>query len=366
MNLLPNLQFHPHRSFGARVIFAGLWFCLGLALCDSIWSESPISVSTAVAQDLDDDFEMVAAAANNGGLEFLSEGNMPKTVEQLRSMEKVFSEVIETVAPATVNIAVGQAQGSGVVVSRDGFILTAAHVITRPNLDATITFPDGKKVSAVTLGVNPRADSGMLKITDEGKWPFLDVGESEPLERGQWVLAIGHPGGLTEGRGLVYRAGRIVNADQRTITTDCTLVGGDSGGPLVDLSGYVIGIHSRIGARLTDNFHVPIDRFSIDWDQFTSSKVVGIEKAYLGVEIDPENRRIVKIASVLEREGAEKAGMKAGDIVIKINDRPTTTQAAFRRVMKTLKPDEIANFVVKRDDEEIELEVKLGYHHIDR
>ena len=359
MKLLPNRNYHPRRSFVLRLLFAGLSLCIFDGLCDFCQITTP----ALIAQDKDEEFEIVAAAANNGGLEFLKDSSIPTSIEQLREMEKVFAEVAKTVAPATVNIAVGQAQGSGVVVSRDGFILTAAHVITRPNLDATITFPDGSKVSAITLGVNPRADSGMLKITEKGKWPFLDVGESEPLERGQWVMAIGHPGGLTEGRGLVYRTGRIVSLDERVITTDCTLVGGDSGGPLVDLSGYVIGIHSRIGGRLTENHHVPVDRFSIDWDQFVSSKVVGVERAYLGVEIDQESQRIVKIARVIEREGAGKAGMKSGDIIIKLNDKATNSQAAFRRLMKKLKPGEVANIVVKRGDEEVELEVTLGYHH---
>lgn len=359
MKLLLNRDYRPRRSFAIRMLLAALSLCLGDCLLDC-----QITTPALFAQDLDEDFE-IATTANNGGLEFLNESSIPKSIEQLRAMEKVFADVIESVAPATVNIAVGQAQGSGVVVSRDGYVLTAAHVITRPNLDATITFPDGSKVSAITLGVNPRADSGMLKITDEGKWPFLDIGESAPLERGQWVMAIGHPGGLTEGRGLVYRAGRIVSLSETVITSDCTLVGGDSGGPLVDLSGYVIGIHSRIGGRLTQNHHVPVDRFSIDWDQFASSKIVGIERAYLGVEIDRENLRIVKIVRVLEREGAGKGGMKSGDVVIKVNDIATTSQAAFRRAMKKLKPNDVAKFVVKRGDEEVELEITLGYHHVE-
>ena len=322
-----------------------------------------ISTSNLKAQaDEEIEFDLITAPAN-AGLEFLNDGKGPSSVEQLKAMQKVFGDVIESVAPATVNIAVGEAQGSGVVVSRDGYVLTAAHVITRPNLDAVITFQDGSRVDAVTLGVNPFADSGMLKITEKGKWPFVDIGESQPLEKGQWVIAIGHPGGLTVGRGLVYRAGRIISAEENVLATDCTLVGGDSGGPLVDLNGYVIGIHSRIGGRLTENYHVPVDSFSEDWDAFATRKIVGVNRAYLGVEIDRENPNIVKIARVVPREGAEAGGMKNGDVVIKVNDEEVESQPRFRRILRGLKPDDVAKFVVMRDDKEVELEITLGYNH---
>lgn len=306
-----------------------------------------------------DDLDLITAPAN-AGLEFLNEGGSPTSLDQLKAMQVVFADLVDQVAPATVNVAVAEAQGSGVVVSRDGYILTAAHVISRPNLDATITFADGTEAKAVTLGVNRMLDSGMLKITDKGKWPFLDIGESAMSQRGQWVMAIGHPGGLTKGRGLVYRAGRILVGGVDTLTSDCTLVGGDSGGPLVDLEGYVIGIHSRIGNELKENFHVPIDAFSAEWDKLTEAVIVGSSKAFLGVSFG-EDKTICKIETISPREGAEAAGLKPGDIIIKINDRKTKTQAQFRRALSKLKPLDTATFTVKRGDEELEFEVTLGY-----
>ena len=310
----------------------------------------------------DDEFKIDwVTAPTNGGLEFLNEGSGPKSIEQLREMEQVFGEISKNVATSTVNIQVGEAQGSGVVVSRDGFILTAAHVISRPNLEAKITFSDGSTANARTLGVNRKFDSGILKIVDEGKWDFLDIGESSPLTKGQWVVAIGHPGGLTEGRGLVYRAGRIVDINDAFITTDCALVGGDSGGPLVDLNGYVIGIHSRIGGQLIENFHVPVDIFSVEWDELVDAVVVGSKRAYLGISMDRTETDKILVDNVEKYDAAGKAGMKAGDIIIQIGDDKTERSADLRRALRKLKPEDKVKIRVKRGEEEVELDVTLGY-----
>lgn len=322
---------------------------------------------------LADDAEPVTASIPESSDAFLGENHTPTTIEQLKKLENLFAEVIEQVTPATVNIMVDDAQGSGVIVSREGYILTAAHVIGRPNKTATITFGDGKTAQAITLGVNRGYDSGMLKITDDGKWPFVDIGVSNNLQKGQWVMSIGHPGGLTEGRGLVYRAGRVLATPEpvseltpwlgnngATIVTDCTLVGGDSGGPLVDLDGYVIGIHSRIGGRLTENFHVPIDLFSTEWDDLKEGVIVGSKSPFIGVNLDRDDPAVV-IENIVPREGADNAGMKKGDVIVKVNDTETPDKRAFRAVMKNFKPRDVIKVVVKRGDKEIEFDVTLGY-----
>src|SRR6185295_19283905 len=117
----------------------------------------------------------------------------------------------------------------------------------------TLTFPDGKQVKGKALGANTGTDSGLIKITDEGKYPYCEMGNSADLKKDQWCVAIGHPGGLKPNRTPPVRLGRInglpgkAEADKVVwVTTECTLVGGDSGGPLFDMNGRVIGIHSRI------------------------------------------------------------------------------------------------------------------------
>ena len=191
------------------------------------------------------------------GLDFLNAGTAPSNLDQLRAMEAHVARLTEDVSPATVNIRVGQGQGSGVVISSDGYILTAAHVIGTPGQTAIVTFPDGKRVEAETLGTNPgQIDSGILKIKEkEGSdWPYVDMGQSSTLKSGQWLVAIGHPGGYDSKRGLVIRVGRLIFSGDTKLRTDCTLVGGDSGGPLFDMDGYVVGIHSRIVVAFQTTF----------------------------------------------------------------------------------------------------------------
>jgi len=188
----------------------------------------------------------------------------PADVEELRAIEKHVQKVVEKVMPAVVNLKVGQGQGSGVIISEKGLILTAGHVSGTPNKDATVVFPNGKSLKGKTLGQNTGIDSGMVKIVVEGKYPFLEMGKSSELKVGQWVVAIGHPGGFRPNRPPVVRLGRILYLDniKGIIQTDCALVGGDSGGPLFDMQGRVIGIHSRIGgSAMTENIHVPIDTY---------------------------------------------------------------------------------------------------------
>ncbi len=202
----------------------------------------------------------------------------PASIDELRAMEEHTQKVLQKVIPAVVGVRVGQGQGSGVIVSEEGFILTAGHVSGKPGQFAEIVLSDGTKLRAKTLGQDKGIDSGMVKINEDdlkkhekkinGKLPFLDMGKSAELIKGQWVIGIGHPGGFRSNRTPVVRVGRILHADSFVIRSDCTLVGGDSGGPLFDMQGRVIGIHSRIGGlAITENMHVPVDTFRTTWDK---------------------------------------------------------------------------------------------------
>ncbi|HEX3315407.1 MAG TPA: serine protease [Gemmataceae bacterium] len=197
----------------------------------------------------------------------------PTDVAKLRALEQRVEKMLDKAKAATVGVRMGAAQGSGVIVTEDGYVLTAGHVSAKPGIDCTLVMPNGKVLKAKTLGRNGSIDSGMIKIVDPGKYPFAEMGRSASLKKGQWVVAIGHPGGFRPNRTPVVRVGRILYADPSLIRTDCTLVGGDSGGPLFDLDGKVIGIHSRIGGgSITENVHVPIDTFRLTWDRLASSQ----------------------------------------------------------------------------------------------
>ena len=288
----------------------------------------------------------------------LFDGEVPQTIEELRMMEQHVAKLAERVKPAVVNIQMAGAQGSGVVVSSDGYILTAAHVIGRPNRTATITFPDGKKVKATTLGSERRIDSGILKINDDegSDFPYVDMGLSDELTDGQWLVAIGHPGGIDPKRGLVVRMGRLIQQTNSVLRTDCTLVGGDSGGPLFDMNGDVIGIHSRIGAHLWNNLHVPVDTYSENWDELIAGYVVDGQPTLGFSVIDDTN----EVKSVTANSASAKAGLKVGDVIKKIESSEVEDRDDIRSAVRKTKPNQKIKMIVQRGDEEITLNVTVG------
>lgn len=304
--------------------------------------------------------DQVAVATEDAKLDddFLFSGKAPADITQLKFLEKRSAELMTELLPAIVNVQVGAAQGSGVVVSRDGYVLTAAHVIGRQNLNARIKFPDGREVNAKTLGLNRGVDSGMLKITDAGNYPYVEIGESTAMKNGQWVLAIGHPGGWDEKRGLVLRVGRLLYKNPTVLRTDCVLVGGDSGGPLFDFEGKVIGIHSRIGNALWDNFHVPIDTFSEDWDQLVASKIVGAStKAYIGLSLSGDTNQVSEVAP---GSPAEQAGVQKDDRIIRLDGKPVKDKASMGEIFRELKIGQKVDLVIQRGELEITMQMEVG------
>jgi serine protease Do len=200
---------------------------------------------------------------------------VPENVEDLRALEKQVQAVIARVQPATVGVIIGAAQGSGVIV-KDGYVLTAGHVSGKPGRTAIIRLADGRKLKGKTLGNNAGIDSGLIKIDEAGTYPTVEMGKSADLKKGQWVVSIGHPGGFRPNRPPVVRLGRVQSATPTAIITDCALVGGDSGGPLFDLEhGKVIGIHSRIGLFISQNFHVPMDTYVTTWEKLAKGESWG-------------------------------------------------------------------------------------------
>jgi serine protease Do len=203
-------------------------------------------------------------------------------------------------------------------------------------------------------------DSGLLEITQPGQYVYLDMGESTGLKLGQWVMAVGHPGGFEETRGIVVRVGRILTLTSRVIRTDCTLVGGDSGGPLVDMDGYVIGIHSRIGARLSDNMHVPINVYLEGWDQLEADQEIGGRPGRPGLGITLKGDDGLEIESVEPDGPADKAGVQPGDVVLELNARAIQTRLQLGQALDELEIGSAATLKVLRGDQEIELPLVIG------
>ena len=287
----------------------------------------------------------------------------PESVEDLKAIESHVKKVLAKVMPCVVGVQIGRGEGSGVIISADGKVLTAGHVSGKPGQDAVIRLPDGKKLKAKTLGNNSSADSGMLQITDEGTVPFVELGKSAELKKGQWVICLGHPGGFKEKRTPPLRLGRVIDPRKDFIYTDCTLVGGDSGGPLFDMEGRVVGIHSQIREATTSNLHVPADTFRDSWDRLAKGEswggfMVGRRGAYLGVESDPEADEC-RIGRVLPESPAAKGGLKAGDVVTRLGEARIGKFPELMEQIARKRPNEEVVVEVRRGEISVTLKIKL-------
>src|SRR5262249_26952523 len=150
---------------------------------------------------------------------------------------------LRRVIPCTVAVPFGEDFfNSGVVISKDGYVLTAGHVIGQAGRKCTVILSGGKALPAETLGANLAADIGLIKITEKYTGPWLEIGQSADLKQGDWVIATGHAGGYKQGRSPPVRLGRVLEVASSRIRTDCPIIGGDSGGPLIDMSGKVVGV----------------------------------------------------------------------------------------------------------------------------
>lgn len=298
----------------------------------------------------------------------------PETVAELLDLESRIRQVVEKVLPATVSLVItrdrNQFQGSGVVISPDGYVLTAAHVAERPGNRVMVIMPDGTRYRAVSLGLNRGMDDGLVKITDAAatNLPFAPLGGADDLPLGTWTIALGHPGGYQQDRPPVVRVGRILAKGPEFLRTDNTLVGGDSGGPLFDLDGRVIGIHSRIEQGIEHNVHVPSDRFLDDWDQLLSSEdwggmapewmrrgpVADDGLLFDNGDVSGKGARVVR---VYDNGPGAKAGIQVHDRIIAIDDKPVTNGQDVMLRRTALRPDEPVTYTVRRGDETLKIEL---------
>ena len=269
------------------------------------------------------------------------DASAPESVEDLRRLQEQVRTVVQLARPATVAIEMDDSIGSGVIISPQGLVLTAGHVSVEPNQEVWVRFPDNTRVRGLSLGVNHPVDSGMVQILDEAPteegWPFVEVatGATTP---GQWVVALGQPNGFIRGRAPPVRLGRVLQEDEETISTDATLVGGDSGGPLLNLRGEVVGIHSRIGRKITSNFHVPVSAFRDEWARLEEGRMTGAPdgedpldyRSLAGLSVRFDGAECV-VTQVYEGRAADAAGILPGDVLLEYGDLVSPSAAALAR-----------------------------------
>ena len=298
----------------------------------------------------------------------LNEKKAPESQEDLLLIQKTLLEMIPKASAATVSIDLGNGFGSGVIVSKDGLVMTAAHVSGGVGKKVTIVMLDGTKHKAKTLGLMSDTDAALAQITDPGEYPFVELNRTGDIKLGDWVFSLGHSGGFNKERGAVARLARLVRVANTTYQTDGTLIGGDSGGPLFDMKGRLIGIHSRVGPQLPVNMHVPVQVFLDNWEPMMKSEFVGegpfAQKpvkgnGMLGVATRPVDGGL-EIIKVGKDTAAEKAELKVGDVIRKMDGKEVKTREELQGVIKEKSAGEELLLDITRDGKEQTVTVELA------
>lgn len=276
-----------------------------------------------------------------------------------------------------------QSLGSGFIISADGYVVTNNHVINPPDSRAklesiTITLPDGTEYEADLVGADAASDLAVLKIRSNQTFPFVRFGDSSAARVGDWVVAIGNPFGLggTVTSGIVsavYRNTGQGGAYDRYLQTDASINRGNSGGPLFDMRGNVIGINNAIfspsGGSVGIGFAIPAEIAAPIVEQLRAGRE--IERGYLGVRLAPidedfaaslglPKRRGELVQTVEDSTPAGRAGIKAGDILTKVNGKDVTADQTVSFLVANLQPGAKVPVEVLREGQRINLTVTLG------
>ena len=286
------------------------------------------------------------------------------SLEEYKKRQAKIKETVKKVMPATVSITDGVGFGSGVVVSKAGYILTAGHVLTTnpQKRDLLVYFPDGSTARAKPLGMNLNVDAGMCKLVDDKKWPYVEVGDSKDVKRGDWCITIGHSGGYELGRTPPVRVGKILRNNNVRMITDCALIGGDSGGPLFDIDGNLIGIHSSIGQSVAENRHAAINPFLRDWDKLAQGESWGRlgaqsqKRALLGIRMSKDE---AKVEEVIANSAAKEAGVRPGDVVVSLDNSRINGAQDLVEAIADKKPGNKITLKVLRNNRTITLTARL-------
>jgi serine protease Do len=268
-----------------------------------------------------------------------------------------------------------QGEGSGFIVSPDGYILTNAHVVAGAD-EVTVRMTDRREYPAKVVGLDRRTDVAVLKI--EGKsLPVVRLGDPSKLRPGEWVLAIGSPFTFenTVTAGIVSATGRSMPGEDGLvpfIQTDVAVNPGNSGGPLFNLNGEVVGINSQIYSRsggwMGLSFAIPIDvAANVQQQLITTGKVT---RGRIGVQIQEVNAQFADafgldrprgalVGQVVAGGPAEKAGVKTGDVILSVNGKTVERSAQLPSVVSAIKPGETAKVEVWRDRSSRTLNIKV-------
>ncbi len=267
--------------------------------------------------------------------------------------------------------------GSGVIVSHDGYILTNHHVIEAAD-QIEVALADGRKAKGRIIGSDPETDLAVIKIDLPGTIPSITFAHADQAQVGDIVLAIGNPFdvGQTVTMGIISALKRNhlgLNTFENFIQTDAAINPGNSGGALVDVNGNLIGINSAIyspsGGSLGIGFAIPISTAKKIMEQIIQNG--SVTRGWIGVavqELTPElaesfklgDTQGVLISEVVRSSPADQAGIKAGDILITVDNKPLTDSNAMLETISGLPPGKVAVLKLLRNQREVVVQVKVG------
>jgi serine protease Do len=268
--------------------------------------------------------------------------------------------------------------GSGVIISNDGYIVTNNHVVEGAN-NIDVTLNDNSEYEATIIGTDPTTDLALLKIEADNT-PFISFGNSDEVKIGEWVLAVGNPFNLTSTvtAGIVSAKARNINilgtpgAIESFIQTDAAVNMGNSGGALVNMNGELVGVNAAIasntGSYAGYSFAIPVNIVKKVVDDLLNFGQ--IQRAYLGVTIREVDSKLVKekdldvsngvyIESVTDNGGAKNSGIKAGDVIVSVDDHSVRSNAELLEMIGQHNPGQVVNVKVHRNGSEQNYQVEL-------
>lgn len=300
---------------------------------------------------------------------YVNDLKAPENRRDLEAIQKAVGDALPKARAATVCIEIKEASGTGVIVSADGLVLTAAHVATGVNKKVTVILEDGTRLKAETLGLVADNDAAMIRITEPGTYPFVEIDRAETTKLGDWLFSLGHSGGFDKERGSVVRLGRLVRITDSTFQSDCMLIGGDSGGPLFDLTGQLVGVHSRVGQQMQVNMHVPMTEFITNWEGMLKAEFIGegpyAEKpakgsGFLGLAAEARKEGGLRVTKVGDESPAQEAGIKDGDVLLKMNGVALGKYEQMQELLKEMSAGDELNLETERGGKAKTFTLNLG------
>jgi len=300
------------------------------------------------------------------------------------NLEAVREAVVAKVRPAVVQVNVttsqGQGLGSGVIIDQRGYIITNYHVVERARQIQVMLY-DGKTLPAQLVGASAPDDLAVLKVNPKGKLTVATLGDSSQVRVGQEVLAIGNPLGITQTvtSGIVSAVGRTVGSIPNAIQTDAAINPGNSGGALVDLQGNVIGIPTATAIdpefKTPANgvgFAIPSNRVKFIAPQIIETgKVTNSGRAAMGVRVITVDQALAErdnlaidhgalIVNLTANGSADRAGLKSGDVIVKVDGKEVNSIASLGDVLLSKEPGDVVPVQVQRGNQQLTITVTLG------